>query len=47
MTDMEAEIANALKEIEELKEETRAIVAKMKKQNSADDKKGLTNANQN
>jgi hypothetical protein len=39
MTDIEAEIANTLKEIEELKKETRAIVAKMKKLNTADEKK--------
>lgn len=37
MTDIEAEIANTLKEIEELKEETRAIVAKAKELNDADD----------
>jgi hypothetical protein len=38
MTDIEAEIANTLKEIEELKKETRAIVATMKKLNTADEK---------
>ncbi|MCJ8296410.1 MAG: hypothetical protein MJK15_18590 [Colwellia sp.] len=44
MTDLKAEIANTLKEIEGLKEETREIVAKMKKQNAAD-KKGFTSTN--
>lgn len=44
MTDIEAEIANTLKEIEELKEETRAIVAKIKKLNTAD-KKEVNNDN--
>ena len=38
MNDIEVEIANTLKEIEELKEETRAIVAKMKTLNTADEK---------
>ena len=38
MNDIEAEIANTLKEIEELKEETRAIVAKMKKLNTTGEK---------
>lgn len=38
MTDIDVEIANSLKEIEEIKEDTRAIVAKMKKLNNTVEK---------